>query len=115
MFVCVYVACWRSQAGNPVAGAAVSVRKHIVAAPLEGPGDGQVDQPGSIVDGWPMVGHLEFGMSGGLIVVFVYLECGIGIGVETNNWQNIVADWGKVAAFWAFIRRQRLECQWIGD
>ena len=49
-----------------------------------------MDQPGSIVDGWAAAVHLDFGLRGGLIAVALYLECGTGIGADTENWRRLM-------------------------
>ena len=54
------------------------------------PGASHTSESGSIVDGWACAAHLDFGMRGGLIVVSLYLECGTGIGIETDNWQRLL-------------------------
>ena len=82
--------CLRSDQGEPTAGVAIFVRKHIGAAPLEGPLVEPRDQTGTIVNGWAIAVHVDFGMRGGLIVSSLYLECGKGIGIETRSWQRLL-------------------------
>lgn len=88
----------RSAAGKPTAGTGVDVRNHIGGAPIAGPG-AICPHPESIMDGWEMPAHLNFGMRGGLIVASVYLECGAGIGVEIKNWQRLLKIGGTMQNF----------------
>ena len=80
--------CNRSRAtGEPTAGVAILVRKHIGASPIEAPG--LEHRPGVICNGWAFAVHLDAGMRGGIICVSVYLETGQGIGISTCNWQRL--------------------------
>lgn len=54
--------CWRSDAGEPVAGVGVFVRKHIGVSAIGGPGEEQQATPGSICQGRTQAVHLDFGM-----------------------------------------------------
>ena len=82
--------CCRTDKGECSAGVGIFVRKHLGATPLKGNGASQKLKHGSIVDGWAQAIHLETGLRGGLIICSVYLETGIGIGVETCNWQRLL-------------------------
>ena len=90
--------CHRTQAGATSAGVGVLVRSHIGAVPLHGPGGPQPEE-GTIVKGWAIAVQVECGMRGGITVGSVYLECGIGIGINSRSWQRIL----KISEFFNFF------------
>ena len=82
-----FAPCLRSSKGEVRAGVAVMVRKHISACAMPGPWPGLT--PAAVLDGWCAAVHVDYGLKGGLIIGSVYLECGVGLGQETDNWQRI--------------------------